>query len=95
MPWSRVVCNVLNNYCEDPSWEKSSHAPEELVKVWKWVVVKVTCRQMRNLELGTTLEWVWHQSGYSIRVGWVGEMRYVYSRVSSEWNGMYEGFLER
>ena len=33
--------------------------------------------------------------GYSIRVGWVGEMRYVCSRVSSEWNGVYEGLLER
>ena len=42
-----------------------------------------------NLELGTTLEWV------STGVGWVGKKRYDCSRMSSEWNGVYKGSLER
>ena len=42
--------------------------PKELVKVWKWVVVEVTCRQMRNSEFGTTQERVSTGVGYSMEV---------------------------
>ena len=62
--------------------------------MWKWVVVKATHRQTRNLELSTTLEWVGKGVGYSARVGWAGKKRYECSRMSSEWNGAYKG-LER
>ena len=63
--------------------------------MWKWVVAKVTCRWTRNSELGTTSEWVSAGVGYGMGVGWVGKKRDECSRMSSEWNGAYEGSLER
>ena len=63
--------------------------------MWKWVVAKVTHRQMRNSKWGTMPEWFSEGVGYSVGVGWVGKKRYECNRMSSEWNGVYEGLSER